>query len=513
MLSSIIAVISVIGLSVFVTRKTNSEFWITPISVLCAIGLALFFGDFLGVSRLVAITLIVLGVYQFLRLIYERLVRTDRTFEITSLQISFVIFTIFLLAINKSSQFISWDEFSHWGSIIKVLYFKNTVIGANDLLYFRDYPPGMSYIAYFFMVLGDYSESAAIFSHAFLVLCAFFPLITALSKSSAVITYASSFVIFIFVAVYGQGWATVLIDQQIGALLVAAVGIMWVCRNSIERLFLLLPVLSFLVLTKAPGIQFAALFVIAVVIMDLSNYKNTQFPQLLRRGYLPVISGILVSYFAWKGFVALKGISPSVASASVFELLNKVRFCCETNRETLVVAEFSRRLFGSLNAPGSIITAAFFATLFIVPFIKDKAEKIRYLAVSLFLIAGSCLYLVMSLLYYLYSFSEQEALVLTSFERYFIPFIFVFFAQIIVGFSLVINQASGKYNASKIAFVSFVLVFVIFHFESYSKALRNYGSEFIGERVAIKSRVKEFVSNSHPHSSVLDRMAKRYSKF
>ena len=362
---------------------------------------------------------------------------------------------------------------------------------------------GMSYIAYFFMVLGDYSESAAIFSHAFLVLCAFFPLITALSKSSAVITYASSFVIFIFVAVYGQGWATVLIDQQIGALLVAAVGIMWVCRNSIERLFLLLPVLSFLVLTKAPGIQFAALFVIAVVIMDLSNYKNTQFPQLLRRGYLPVISGILVSYFAWKGFVALKGISPSVASASVFELLNKVRFCCETNRETLVVAEFSRRLFGSLNAPGSIITAAFFATLFIVPFIKDKAEKIRYLAVSLFLIAGSCLYLVMSLLYYLYSFSEQEALVLTSFERYFIPFIFVFFAQIIVGFSLVINQASGKYNASKIAFVSFVLVFVIFHFESYSKALRNYGSEFIGERVAIKSRVKEFVSNSHPHSSVL----------
>ena len=63
---------------------------------------------------------------------------------------------IILIIIHKGRMLSSWDEFSHWGDVVKAMFTINDFsTSPKSLSMFQSYPPAMSLFQYFFMKLGN----------------------------------------------------------------------------------------------------------------------------------------------------------------------------------------------------------------------------------------------------------------------------------------------------------------------------------------------------------------------
>lgn len=79
--------------------------------------------------------------------------------------IIFIAFFAFLNILNVGMVIHNWDEFSHWGDVVKsMVYIDDFATNARSHSAFQSYPPGMTLLQYFFQKLNMKWESEIVFS-------------------------------------------------------------------------------------------------------------------------------------------------------------------------------------------------------------------------------------------------------------------------------------------------------------------------------------------------------------
>ena len=160
----------------------------------------------------------------------------------------------------------TWDEFSHWGRIGKLLSASHALPTATTGILFKDYPPGAGLLQYF-VVHGTFSEGATYFAQALLLIAVVLSLSRWTGWASAPHYFLGLALGLALMEILGLGYATVEADHLVGALFGASLGAYAVNeRSDLRSTLALVPVLFCLPLMKPIAIVMAVCAAIVIVV-------------------------------------------------------------------------------------------------------------------------------------------------------------------------------------------------------------------------------------------------------
>lgn len=155
-----------------------------PISVMGMILIVYLFGLFeqlrIGITIIEILTLIALF-YLIIKIILEIKKKKIKELIQKILTPGLVVYTMFYILfiwINKDTIFTFYDEFNHWGLLVKNMYFYDS-FGTNpeSIVQFNEYPPFTAIFQYIFITLkGNYSESTIVIASNILYVSMIMPI-------------------------------------------------------------------------------------------------------------------------------------------------------------------------------------------------------------------------------------------------------------------------------------------------------------------------------------------------
>ncbi|MEX3772221.1 hypothetical protein [Pseudomonas sp. MYb118] len=526
---------SILGYSAALVRRNLIGWSIAPISVISSIVLILFLSDFLSLLRPVSLCLTLAGVGLLFaegsRYVKLNGYRAPSGFVWGCAAVGLA--TALLVDYNSNAQFVSWDMFSHWGTIIKLTEFTNTALDLKNQgyrLYFQDYPPGTAYLGYFFVRFTGFHENVAIFSHAILLMFAAMPAIAASNMSFRLHGLLLVIMTFIVILLMGQGWSSILIDQIVGVLFGSALSIYWVTRNNPKAWWALPPVFGFLVLAKDSGASFTVAAIALIVVSHWYRMRTAAREVAPVRGLwktllVCIVVPIVISQ-SWAGHVKSQALDRSLAGMSITSMLKQATHCCATEREQAILSGFAERMLGmehgslhgsaagtnSLDkilktrwdAPGKLVLALLLVGLVICVMQPNKVDRNSYGLLVIGVAAGGILYCCLMLLYYLYGFSDYEGRVLTSLERYFGSYALGMAFLLLAGAATLPFDSRVRKMSGIALFAALIVPSLVLGRTSIQPYLWSGGPEYFPTRdELVTPLVHPFVDKTYPRVSVL----------
>ena len=199
-------------------------------------------------------------------------------------------------------QFIHYDNFSHWGVIVKYMLMSNDIPdGSTAVIDYKDYPLGSaSFIYYFCKIVGN-TQGNMLVAQAFLLIACFYGMFGVIRDSRRVLLVG---LFGTFCALMSYFNITIrinnlLVDFLLPVLALAAIAVIYQYREETWKAALFsAPLLALLVVTKSSGIFFAAM--VFCYLLHVAVRKKKYHPQE-KRGLtiLAALGGILLSMSTW----------------------------------------------------------------------------------------------------------------------------------------------------------------------------------------------------------------------
>jgi hypothetical protein len=426
----------------------------------------LYASDFLGLLWYARFLVHVVGVVAFFLLLADRSTilsapHLTSRIKFNVLTMSGLFAALFFLALyaNQSLMFWRTDEFSHWGSVIKLVCEANTFHLNPNPLQFKDYPPATALFAYHILGLTGYSEGMAIVSYDIILLAFLLPVLAAAYAANIVLGFVTTALVYVLVTIFGHGWDSVNVDHIVSAAFAGTI-IAYLSMGLRLRTLMALPLLlAALSLMKQSG-AYLALVAAAVCAVDLAirqfaaKSRAASEPALRRFDlrYLLwvvlILATPLLANASWKSYLKASHISAGWGSVELSSILPGALKCCETEREIDVTnAYFSKYLGLPKGEPwkGSIIDIArknwerttyepslpttksstfqvfgFLLAFWAVAnlFLGRGVDRWRTFATIAVFAGGMAAFSLSILLSYIYLFNSFEAAQVASFERY-----------------------------------------------------------------------------------------------
>lgn len=348
-----------------------------------------------------------------------------------------VLFALFLFAL-KGKLMDSFDEFSHWGDVVKAM---TTIddFASNKASHsiFRTYPPGMSLFQYFLqkintLLTGEtFSEWMLYFAYYTFAISFIIPICNSFSYKRIIAPLTMMTVIFLVPSCfYLNAYTSIYIDQFLSFLLCGGlIQLLWNKKHDIFFDFSMYLIMFVLVLSKDVGLLFAVLLGVGFVVTKVIDSKE----KLLCKNNIVVIIVTLLAIFVPK---LLWTLSCNINGATALfgnkiDLINLVQVIIgkDTTYRTKVFKNYITHFVTGGYIPGGLgieinyacltlitITALCIITRIVIRrcHINKKnafiSEFVMLLSLIIF-IFGMCVV-------YMYKFSEDEALGLASLQRY-----------------------------------------------------------------------------------------------
>lgn len=334
----------------------------------------------------------------------------------------------------------SWDEFSHWGDVVKMMYYNN-IYNTNpaSLSVARAYPPVMSIFQYFVenLSLSGFKEHYLYCAYQAFVISLIIPFIKDIKWKEIVKIILILMIVLLAPIVFFASpyfyYNTIYIDPFLGILFGFVIANIFITKEydrfSIVSISLALFALT---LTKdiAPVFSFICILFVFFkhVILD-NNYKllkkiskinikrffNKTKPLWI---FLAVVTA---SYLTWKINVVLNVKGSSMGNPSTIKDVIDALLRFENTYRVTVVNNYVKRLSSySFIKMGNIYSVTFVFILLSIIIYKNEDIKAKKHALFGFLsiYIGEVLYIFLMLVLYILMFSKYEALSLASFERY-----------------------------------------------------------------------------------------------
>ncbi len=441
---------------VFKKRITETYFLSTAtiIIILFLTGLLNFKGSLLfGYSILLSFSLFSL-IYSIKKYLKNRELIKE-TWLIQGLVILGIFFT-FSLFLNYRRMFINWDEFSHWGSILKNMYsldalgtFKET---SGHVV--KTYLEGSSLFQYFWMrPFSQYTEYPAYIASNVLYFSIFCTFIKKYDFRNVLFVFSA---ILIPLLTDGIFYSSLYVDTIIGLLFGAAFVFYhyYKYEASLFGVIIVLATISVLSLVKDMGFVYSAVLIFLFSVDSLLFKRaslRTLFAQIksfLKRTRLflllssPVIITFLITLL-WKLNIKLTNIDTGetnvtkgfqLVSENIISIINGNLQPYHSNiinnfQEALI----NEPIFSSYFSYISLLIGTIITSILLSLILRKKEINVKRMIINFFiLIIGSLSVVFVILITYLFIFTEYEALTLASFGRYIMSyFVGIFFAFLI----------------------------------------------------------------------------------
>lgn len=534
----LVPVLALAGYAWFLARRLAVSPYASPVIALASTVLLLYASDFMLAMRITSLALLLGGLLLF----GIELARWLRAGPRLSPRRQLLLLMLgagllLLLELNAEAAFSNWDEFSHWGTVAKLVSELHTfhlkTFGVRS--YFEDYPPGMALATYFLGRVAGYSEPVVHASYALVLVAGLLPMIGLAAQGSLGRALLSVPVGYFLVVLLGQGWSSALIDHVVGILFGSTLCIYLLVRERpVAWLLALLPVLAMLVLVKQSGHAFVQLTV-AVVAVDraLLAWRAQRSSGLLRVGAAVVALWLIPSVVStsWRQHVAREQLRTTFSTTDLRGAYRKLPACCHSDRELAVVTSFFRVFTGAETPvsaqPGSLAANTarqllhpettrmlwlggihvhtkillFLAALALagVALARPRSGSAAVLPVLLF--GGLAVYTLTLLTYYLYVFSDYEGRTVTSMTRYLNSFE-LGMAMALAGMVLRARFSRTWGNSLLTLATTAVLLYVWSRAPESHRYLAQGAPRIQPERVALREFVRPLLTATAARSSV-----------
>lgn len=434
--------ISMIGYIMYLEKKLKLQIEFMPIISIALITILLFLGGLLNILPLLSIILFMLGIYLFIFEVYTN-IRGENSYHtvkkyLTPGIILFVIVGIYFLFMLKDQHLIHYDNFSHWGLIVKNMLNSNALPNfENSTIQFKSYPPGSALFIYYFCFFVGKSEGLALFSQLLIILSSILTLFSFSSFSVFNLDFRKGKVfknvILSFIPIFSTLYLlngpssihNLLVDTLVSVVGIATFSLVYYYFNSPTKIFFPLILLSsFLILIKNSGMFFAYLAIIIYCIALFNFWKKDHVSvakNLLKKKYflfIPVISPLAVFYL-WSKHVSMVFSADSLGKhAMSFEsYMNNFNEKTVTEIREITI-NFIETVQNGTHLRQFILIIIILVTLIIIGFVITKVIDKRLMVITIVVSLIFTFYVIGLWLMYLVSMPTSEALDLAGYSRY-----------------------------------------------------------------------------------------------
>lgn len=396
----------------------------------------------------------------------------------------FLILNCIILIFQRGRMFSQWDEFSHWGSVVKSMFYTNKLsVDPNSTLLFKAYPPTLAIFEYLFVFIKrQFVEYYVYIAYEIFCLALFLPFTTKLewNNKTKIICYA----VIMFITpmlIFKDFYNIIYIDAALG--LTFGFCIAFIIKNKeqykLYDMILLSGALFNLVLLKDAGLFLAIIVAILFIIDFIFIKKQLKKGKAIIYLLLPIVL-IIASKCSWNLLIKINNVDTmSYGKYNISEFF-KIIIGKETSYKKDVMRNFieacfkNKKIFQTI-VELSTVELTIVCTIAIIYLYKKNNYTKREKYCLEVLIIGLFVYLLGLMATYIYKFVPNSALNLESFDRY----VKIYFEGIALVISFMILENK---NIDKKTLVIITLIILLFSPLDNIRKLRISTDETIEKR-------------------------------
>lgn len=386
---------------------------------------------------------------------------------------TFIFLFVFVIIYDFNRKFTMWDEFSHWGVMLKeMLRIDNFYTDASStLMAHKDYPPIVQLFEYFWIKLTlTYKEKYVISSLHIFELSLFIPFLSdKIEKNMKNIIKFLLKVLLLFVSILlilllfdlHNVMNSIYIDYFM-AILISFLLVYILTEEKVFSTFNILLLtfgFSFLLLTKQIGIPFYLMILFALFLKTIKELKNNDYKKNLLIIFLLVIVPI-INLELWNNYISQFNLTKQfvLSDIKLRDLIGIIHGTMGEEYQILAAKNYIEQLRVYNLTSSSFISITYFKSLAIflllslIFYIKNRKNLITkdYIIYNISIILGAFGYAFVMLNMYVFCFKEIEGPNLASFDRYMDTFILIEYFSLLMYFI--------KYNKNHVNYIFMLLL-------------------------------------------------------
>lgn len=388
-------------------------------------------------------------------------------------QPSFVIWMLiscFLIALDHGRLLSNWDEFSHWGDVVKAMFNLNDFsTNPNSLSVAKTYLPAISLFQYFWQIIrGEFIEWYLYLSIHLFIITLFAPFLKNIRwKDIYKFLIAILLIIFVPIIFYEEYYTSTYVDSFVSCIFAYSMASIYFAKkySRFEILNLSLS-LSVMTLSKDIGIVFSiiCIFVVLVDILYVQrNYKCKNIKKIIKstRPVFIFLGCVMFVYILWKINIYMNHLCGNpIKGINIQDILTVILGRDETYRGVVLRNYLNTLSTGSLihnNLSLNIFAILMIYLLFFYLIYSRAQNKCKSRMFFCIFFLGLFGYIFLMFILYIYMFSEYEALRLASFARYMAIYLQAILEVIV--FIIIMDDNNRKIGRNLILLL--VLTFII----------------------------------------------------
>ncbi len=320
--------------------------------------------------------------------------------------------------IHKDRIFENYDEFNHWGVIVKNMFLYHTFgTGEQSVVIFNEYPPFTAIFQYLFLMIQKvYREDTIIIAQNILYFSVVIPMTKNINwnKSLSKLLLILPIIIFLPIAFYENFYVDILVDGIIGIMFAY---VMFCAFEREDTKFKYLKIFVgevMLILTKTSSIALAIFSIFVILIEKLVVYKKD------KQKAKQEVKALLIVFILMMAIVSMWYIKVNQAQKRWdFGQIVETDFEKE-DMSSQIKNSFIRRIFFEEEITLRKFTVFSVILLLIclqISCIKNRKDK-QFLYYSIGMLVSVPIWIAGLLFMYLTIFDLEEAISLNCFERY-----------------------------------------------------------------------------------------------
>lgn len=413
--------IVILGYMKILDKKYGIEkLFLLPITF-SSLGIIVFIAGILNMIPLVTILLILIGIILFGYYTYKEkptIKDLKENIKKPSVFIPIIIFT-YITLVGMNMHLTHYDNFSHWGLIIKNMFLEGSLPNFEDtVIFFKGYQPGSACFTYFYGFLTGKQEASMIVAQNYLTFAFLIPLFNFIKSNTKVLKNILITIFYIFIMTVSIRFNDLLVDAMVSTMAISSLAILTHYKKDIKKGFLYsLPISIFVFLVKNTGFLIVAFNCIYLLYLAKQNKKLKKGLKYAAITLLTVTAFLLI----WQSHVKLVFGDMSLYSKHSLSTDNVILSLRTKGWDKLLLLtkNYILHLFTLKDNISNVYILIINALLFMFYFFeKDKKEKKNVLLLT---ITVDILYLVywgVIGVMYLTSMPFSEAIDFSGYERY-----------------------------------------------------------------------------------------------
>lgn len=457
-LGTIIFWIMILGINKFLENKFHINKNFTLVLTFSLIGIIVFIAGILNIMKIVSLLLIISSVIYFVYSLCKEKPKLSKIKEEilkTHVIIPTTIF-IYITMIGMDMHLTHYDNFSHWGLIIKNMLLDNALPNFEDsMIMFKGYQPGSACFVYIYGLLAGKTETAMIIGHNYLTFAFLTPLFAFIKGNNKKLKNALIAIFYIFIMTISIKFNDLLVDSMIATMAISSLAIINYYKKDLKKATLYsLPITVFTFLVKNTGFLIG---IINCIYLLYLSHKNKNIKEGWKYTFITMIT-LVITLLIWQGHVKLAFGEMALYSKHSLSSDNIILSLRTKGWDKLFlfIKEYALHLFTLKNNITNIYILIINVILLLFAITNNKKYK-----KETFIITGiiDLLYLFYYLIIggmYLFSMPWEEAIVFAGYERYMTTIIII-----IIGIVLMYMLSYDKKQNNLKYFLTITIIFMI----------------------------------------------------